>query len=202
VDTAAGNAKACVRRELGRLQGLAGADQLGIVELGRGLQRLSLTLAAEVQLAVDEAVDTVLRRILLEPPDGPTLERVARCLRRDVAERCCGYQTCYRALRVTATAAAAVATSHQPVAGLAAHADPPGGVLPPLGIGLTGNCPSWPPDLAGPGLVGPAERSWVDRALDAVAGELDRELSRQFTFLGQAAADLIADSLDHDLLLI
>jgi hypothetical protein len=42
----------------------------------------------------------------------------------------------------------------------------------------------------------------MDRAVRAVEVELGLELSRQFTYLGQAAADLIGDGLDHDLLLV
>jgi hypothetical protein len=196
VDTACLRAKTCGARELARLRRLADVGQLGIEELGRGLQQLSLTLATEVHLAVDRVVDTVLQRVLAEPPDDRVLERVALSLQRDVAERCGGASACFRALQVTGTAVAAVATSRHAVAGLVAHSDAHRGVLPPLGIGLTANRPAAPDS---PGL---RERAWVDRAIAAVDAELDRELSRQFTFLGQATADLIADGLDHDLLLV
>lgn len=196
VEAACIRAKACAARELGRLHRLSDVGQLGIEELGRGLQQLSLTLATEVHLAVDRVVDTVLQRVLAEPPDDRVLDRVALSLQRDVAERCGGASACFRALRVTGTAAAAVATSRHAVAGLVAHSDAHRGVLPPLGIGLTANRP------AAPGAARSCERAWVDRAIEAVDAELDRELSRQFTFLGQATADLIADGLDHDLLLV
>ena len=50
--------------------------------------------------------------------------------------------------------------------------------------------------------AGEREQAWVARAVDSLERELDRELSRQFTYLGQATSDLIADGLDHDLLLV
>jgi hypothetical protein len=46
------------------------------------------------------------------------------------------------------------------------------------------------------------ESAWVGRAVESLSRELERELSRQFTYLGQATSDLITDGLDHDLLLV
>jgi hypothetical protein len=191
----------CAERELAQLRTLAAANRLDVEQLGRRLTDLSRALAIEVGRTVEVALDTVLRKVLLRPPDADVLERVGAALQRDIAERCCGATDCVRALRVTGTAAAVVSTARGALA--SAELTPAGGVLPPLSIGLTTNCL---PMLraAGPTGVDPVAResAWVGRAVESLSRELERELSRQFTYLGQATSDLIADGLDHDLLLV
>jgi hypothetical protein len=167
-----------------------------VEELGRRLRTLSVALAAEARTAVDAAIETVLRLVLVRPPSGDVIDRVSVSLQRDVAERSCGSTTCLRALRITGTGAAAIATARDAVAAGSLLPDRDSGVLPPLSIGLTTNCV--------PMMRVGAERelAWVSRAVDSLERELGRELSRQFTYLGQAISDLIADGLDHDLLLV
>ncbi len=201
VERAHGAALACAERELGQLRTLAGNGRLRVEQLDRRLASLSRTVAAQVRRAVETALDGVLRTVLLSPPDAGALERVAVVLQRDVAERCCANTTCVRALRVTGTAAAVVATAREALD--IGDLTSAGGVLPPLWIGLTSNCL---PMLRSPASTGvdqvSRESVWVCRALESLSRELERELSRQFTYLGQATSDLIVDGLDHDLLLV
>lgn len=205
VDRAHDGATACVQRELTRLRAGIDDETLDVAEFDRRLRVLSAALAAQTRASVDAALATVLRPILACPPDRDVIDRVSVALQRDVAERCCGASTCLRALRVTATAAAAIATAREALAPtghpfgppFGQPSDQPGGVLPPLSIGLTANCVPRPG-----GTAGVREQAWLARALDSLTLELDRELARQFTYLGQAAADLIVDGLDHDLLLV
>ena len=193
-----------VEREMARLRALLADGALDVEELGRRLRGLSVALAAQARTSVDAAIEAVLCRVLVRPPDRDVLDRVGVALQRDVAERCCGSTTCFRALRVTGTAAAAIATAREAVVSGILLPDPTSGVLPPLSIDLTTNCV---PMLRGAactsenGVPG-RERAWVARAIESLERELDRELSRQFTYLGQATSDLIADGLDHDLLLV
>ena len=196
VDRAHRRAVACVEREMAYLRARIADGTICVEELGRRLRTLSVALAAEARTAVDAAIETVLRLVLVRPPSGDVIDRVSVALQRDVAERSCGSTTCLRALRITGTAAAAIATARDAVAAGSLLPDRNSGVLPPLSIGLTTNCV--------PMMRVAAERelAWVSRAVDSLERELDRELSRQFTYLGQATSDLIADGLDHDLLLV
>ena len=208
VDRAHRSVVGCAERDLGRLRELTLAGRLGVEEFGRRLRILSVALAAEAHTGVDAAVESVLRRVLTQPPDTDVLDRVAVALQRDVAQRCCGATTCFRVLRVTGTAAAAIATAGDAAASASLLPERTSGVLPPLSIGLTTNCVPMTrrsaeetEDIAA-NAVTDRERDWVTRALDSLERELYRELTRQFTYLGQATSDLIVDGLDHDLLLV
>lgn len=203
VDAARQSAGECAAAELARLRERLTLVGFGVTDLERTLRSLSATLAWQTHGAVDQLISRVLGRVLAEAPDASVLSRVAVALQRDVAERCCGHATCFRSLRVTGTAVAAIATSREGVSVTDGHATT--AVLPPLGIGLTPNCL---PMLRALAVDEDADRAavrvraWMDRAVRAVEVELGLELSRQFTYLGQAAADLIGDGLDHDLLLV
>jgi hypothetical protein len=215
----------CAEREMTWLRALAADGRLDVEEFGLRLRSLSNALAAETRRSVDAVIETVLCRVLVRPPDREVLDRVGVVLQRDVAERCCGSTTCIRALRVTGTAAAAIATAREAVASGGLLSDRTSGVLPPLSIDLTANCVPMLRGRAGTTSgsapagtsastsastsvstsasgAGEREQAWVARAVDSLERELDRELSRQFTYLGQATSDLIADGLDHDLLLV
>jgi hypothetical protein len=213
VERAHSSVAECAEREMTWLRALAADGRLDVEEFGVRLRSLSVALAAETRRSVDAAIETVLCRVLVRPPDPEVLDRVGVVLRRDVAERCCGSTTCFRAIRVTGTAAAAIATSREAVASGGLLSDRASGVLPPLSIGLTANCVPMLRGRAGTTSgnasgstsasgAGEREQAWVARAVDSLERELDRELSRQFTYLGQATSDLIADGLDHDLLLV
>jgi hypothetical protein len=207
----------CAEREMTWLRALAADGRLDVEEFDLRLRSLSIALAAEIRRSVNVAIETVLCRVLVRPPDREVLDRVGVVLQRDVAERCCGSTTCFRALRITGTAAAAIATAREAVASGGLLSDRASGVLPPLSIGLTTNCVPMLRGRAGTTSgsasastsggtsasgAGEREQAWVARAVDSLERELDRELSRQFTYLGQATSDLIADGLDHDLLLV
>ena len=203
VDRAQRRAVACVEREMAQLRARVAERMLGVEDLGRRLRTLSVALAIEARTAVDAAVHTVLHQILARPPGTTELDRVSVALQRDVAERCCGSATCFRALRVTGTAAAAIATAREAVASGSLLPDRTSGVLPPLSIGLTTNCvPMMRGGATRAAVVSERELAWLSRAIDSLERELDRELSRQFTYLGQATSDLIVDGLDHGMLLV
>ncbi len=179
----------------------AAAPGVGVAErLEIGLQALSVMLAAELRRGVDGVLDAVLSRVLAHPLDPPALARVRRALRQDLSQRCCERSTCFRILRITGSGAAALSSSPEPVAVLAAHQDEAGIVLPPLGIGLTVHCH---PMISAAGAHRRTWlRAWIARAVTAVEAELARELAGQFRNLRLAVVDLVSEGLDHDLLLV
>jgi len=181
----------------------AAEDSTGpAVRLAGALQSASVALAADLTAATDRILALVLAEVLSSGPDAAVLDRVRSALRRDVARRSSDLARCYRALRITRTGIVAVSTSREPVAALLAHAGPDSGVLPPLGIGLTANCFPGRPTAESCGAEALIPSSpWIARCVEALAIELPKELDRQFAQLHQSIADLVSDSIDHDVLL-
>ncbi|MFJ6952440.1 hypothetical protein ACISRB_13470, partial [Micromonospora aurantiaca] len=72
-------------------------------------------------------------------------------------------------------------------------------VLPPVGVALNGGC--WQHWRA-PGNNDPnAARSWAQRALREVELELSREVSRRFEVIRLSLGAVLADAVDHGILL-
>jgi hypothetical protein len=83
--------------------------------------------------------------------------------------------------------------------------EPPGTVLAPIAIALTGPCYSmWArrPTTGKPATPDKKEcRRWLQQALRVVEAEIDRELSDRFADLHQTLTLIAADAVDHGVLL-
>jgi hypothetical protein len=86
------------------------------------------------------------------------------------------------------------------VAGLAAYPVEPGRtILPSVGVGLAGGCyGQW--RLAGAADTNRA-RSWAQRSIRSVELELLREISRRLDATHKALAGVLAEAVDHGILL-
>jgi hypothetical protein len=70
-----------------------------------------------------------------------------------------------------------------------------------VGFALTAGCYGlWPQPPAA--AAGPPAGVWLERAVAAVQRELSRELTRQFDDLQRGLSELIADGIDHGLMLV
>ncbi|MBQ1071368.1 hypothetical protein KBX39_32060, partial [Micromonospora sp. D75] len=79
----------------------------------------------------------------------------------------------------------------------------PGGqrdeMLPPVGVALNGGC--WQHWRATDNNDPNAARSWAQRALREVELELSREVSRRFEVIRLSLTGVLADAVDHGILL-
>jgi len=171
--------------------------------LDRELLAFSMRVTAALRAAADAVIRVALARVVTEQPDPRTLGRVRAALRRRIVEydRPRGEPEWDHALLVTRTAAVAVLSGDGSFAGVAAHVgerEQP--VLAPVGFALTASCYGLWPEPAARGGVRP--RVWLERAVAAVQRELSRELSRQLDDLQRGLTELIADGIDHGLMLV
>lgn len=167
--------------------------------LDRELHAVSLRVVGDGDRAVGRIVDETLGQVLGEPPAEGVRRRVVTALRRGFADDPETWDLA-RVFLVTTTAGVAVVPGTAAVAALDAYPRAvDAAVLPPLGVALTGGCYlRWrSPANADPEVA----RSWVRQALRAVEQELLREISRRFEAVRQGLATLLADAVDHGILL-
>ncbi|MEU8020907.1 hypothetical protein AB0B88_01675 [Micromonospora haikouensis] len=175
--------------------GCAGLPQL----LDRELEALSLLATALCDRAVRGICDDAAERVLGGPVSDGVRRRIVEAVRFGLDDHSAG-RGLDRVLLVTSTAAVAE------LAGLGA-ADAlrgyPGAeraeVLPPVAVALSGPCwQRW----RGPGNDDPGgARAWAQRALREVELELTREVSRRFEAVRLSLTTVLADALDHGILL-
>ncbi|WP_139307126.1 hypothetical protein [Micromonospora pattaloongensis] len=177
-----------------------GAGPTGLpAVLDRELHALSLRAAAEGDAAVERLIQQTLADVLAEPPDEGVRRRVVAGVRRGLAEDAAARDLA-RVFLVTATGGVAVVAGAEAVAGLAAYPSDLGAqVLPEIGLGLSGGCYlRWRNSDDADAEAG---RAWAQRALHAVEHELLRETGRRFGALRDALAVLLAEAVDHGILL-
>ncbi|MFG1711985.1 hypothetical protein [Micromonospora sp. NPDC049203] len=167
--------------------------------LDRELEALSLLATAQCDEAVRDLVDEAAARVFGEPPAEGVRRRIIHALRRGVADHPDAAEL-DRVLLVTSTAGVAGLTGP---GALDALAGLPGAsrdeVLPPVGVALNGGC--WQHWRA-PGNDDPnAARSWAQRTLREVELELSREVSRRFEVIRLSLGTVLADAVDHGILL-
>ncbi|SCG61570.1 hypothetical protein [Micromonospora humi] len=175
--------------------GCAGLPQL----LDRELEAVSMLATAQCDEAVRGIVDDAAARVFGAPLAEGVRLRITRAVRWGLADHPDG-QELDRVLLVTSTAGVAGLTGTgalDALAGLpAAERDE---VLPPIGVALNGGC--WQHWRA-PGNDDPnVARSWAQRALREVELELSREVSRRFEVIRLSLGVVLADAVDHGILL-
>lgn len=166
--------------------------------LDREMHALSLRCVDEVDAAVAGIVRRVFDHVLAEAPHDDVLRRVAGALRRGIEEDA---PDLARVLLVTSTSGAVAAVSGTTAAGaLSAYQTRAAqGVLPPLGVGLSASCyRKW----RDPGAGVDAARDWLEEAIRGVELALQRALTERFEAVQQVLNGLVADTVDHGLLLV
>ncbi|HWG98559.1 MAG TPA: hypothetical protein VNV66_04365 [Pilimelia sp.] len=176
-----------------------GPDPVG---LDRGLHALSLLLTVEADGAVATLTDDVLRRVLRDGLTEAVRRRVVAAVRRDLADD--GGAGLDRVLLVTGTAGVAALAGPEALAALPVYpAAARWTILPPLGLALSAGC--YQVCRVDPGRGREAEldrvRQWLRRAADAVEAAVVAELDRRFTAVHRSLGGLLAESVDHGLLL-
>ncbi|GIF73232.1 hypothetical protein [Asanoa siamensis] len=177
-----------------------GAGPSGLPEvLDREMHALSLKAVAECDDAVDRLLTTAATQVLGAPPDEGVRRRVAAGVRRGLADDRAA-RDLDKVLLITSTAGVATVAGGGAVAGLAAYPVEPGRtILPSLGVGLAGGCyGQW--RNAGPSDTNRA-RSWAQRSIRGVELELLREVSRRLDATHRALSGVLAEAVDHGILL-
>jgi len=179
-------------------------DDLGCAALPEVLDRevhaLSVQAVAGCAAAVDWILDASVAQVLEATPDESVRRRVAEAVRRGLADDPEAGEL-DRVLLVTTTGGVATLTGARAVAALAAWSGPAdrSAILPHLGVGLSGGChPHWrKPANADVDRA----RAWLDRVVHAVELELAAELSRRLDAVRRSLVVVLADAVDHGLLL-
>ncbi|MEJ3749249.1 hypothetical protein WEI85_39055 [Actinomycetes bacterium KLBMP 9797] len=167
--------------------------------LDQELHALSLRAVAECAATADRVLDDALAQVLGGAPAAGVRRRVVRAVREGYPDE--PGADLARVLLVTGTGGVATVTGTGAVACLAAYdTDPGDAVLPPFGLGLSGACYGlW--RGAADGDVGRA-RTWLQQALRGVELELLKEVSRRFEVLHRSLGGVLAEAVDHGILLI
>ncbi|MFI7433082.1 hypothetical protein [Micromonospora haikouensis] len=175
--------------------GCAGLPQL----LDRELEALSLLATALCDRAVRGICDDAAERVLGGPVSDGVRRRIVEAVRFGLDDHAAG-RGLDRVLLVTSTAGVAELTGLGAADALRGY---PGAeraeVLPPVAVALSGPCwQRW----RGPGNDDPGgARTWAQRALREVELELTREVSRRFEAVRLSLGTVLADALDHGILL-
>ncbi|MEV0713886.1 hypothetical protein [Asanoa sp. NPDC050611] len=177
-----------------------GAGPSGLPEvLDREMHALSLRAVAECDELVDRLLTSAATQVLGAPPDEGVRRRVAAGVRRGLADDRAA-RDLDKVLLITSTAGVATVAGGGAVAGLGAYPVEPGRtILPSVGVGLAGGCyGQWRG-------TGPADtnraRSWAQRSIRSVELELLREVSRRLEATHRALAGVLAEAVDHGILL-
>ncbi|WBB72524.1 hypothetical protein O7602_22875 [Micromonospora sp. WMMD1128] len=175
--------------------GCAGLPQL----LDRELEALSMLATAQCDEAVRSILDDAAARTFGGPLAEGVRRRITHAVRGGLADHPDGREL-DRVLLVTSTAGVAALSG---AGALDALAGLPGAerdeVLPPIGVALNGGC--WQHWRA-PGNDDPnVARSWAQRALREVELDVSREVSRRFEVIRLSLGAVLADAVDHGILL-
>lgn len=175
--------------------GCAGLPQL----LDREMEALSLLATAQCDEAAGGILDETAARVFGAPLAEGVRGRIAQAVRWGLADYPTG-QELDKVLLVTSTAGVAGLAgggAFEALAGLPGAARDE--MLPPVGVALSGGC--WQ-HWRLPGNNDPnAARSWAQRALREVELELTREVSRRFEGIRLSLGAVLADAVDHGILL-
>jgi len=177
-----------------------GSGSAGLPDmLDREMHALSLRAVAECDAVVERLLHDAVTQVFGEAPDEGVRRRVAAAVRRGLADDR-GARDLDKVLLVTSTAGVAAVAGAGAVASLAAYPVEVGRtILPSIGVGLAGGCYlQW--RGTGPADVNKA-RSWAQRAVRNVELELLREVSRRLEATQRALAGVLAEAIDHGILL-
>ncbi|MGS2616515.1 hypothetical protein ACVCAH_18600 [Micromonospora sp. LZ34] len=175
--------------------GCAGLPQL----LDREMEALSLLATAQCDHAVRGIVEECGGLVFGGPLPEGVRRRILAAVRWGLADHLAG-QDLDRVLLVTSTAGVAGLTGAAAIDALAGY---PGAaraeVLSPVAVALSGGC--WQ-HWRSPGNDDPnAARAWAQRALREIELELSREISRRFEVVRLSLGAVLADAVDHGILL-
>lgn len=177
-----------------------GSGSAGLPEtLDREMHALSLRAVAECDAAVERLLHGAVTQVFGEAPDEGVRRRVAAAVRRGLADDPAA-RDLDKVLLVTSTAGVAAVAGAGAVAALAGYPVEVGRtILPTVGVGLAGGCYlQW--RGTGTADVNKA-RSWAQRAIRAVELELLREVTRRVDATHRALSGVLAEAVDHGILL-
>ncbi|MEV4535810.1 hypothetical protein AB0J82_18480 [Asanoa sp. NPDC049518] len=177
-----------------------GTGPAGLAEtLDREMHALSLKAVAECDQAVDRLLHDAATQVFGVAPDEGVRRRVAAGVRRALADDR-NARDLDKVLLITSTAGVATVAGGGAVAGLAAYPVEVGRtILPSVGVGLAGGCyGQW--RNAGAADTNRA-RSWAQRSIRGVELELLREISRRLDATHRALSGVLAEAVDHGILL-
>lgn len=168
------------------------------------LAALSGFATRQLDAAVATVIDRVLTQVLATAPGEAELDLIGSALRRTLEHDVEDGPARDRVLLVTSTAGLAVAEGTGADLALPAYRAPSAAVLadvvPPIGIALTGGCYLLWRDS--PRSEVDKCRSWLQRVVREVESELRRELELRFDALHRAVRMMLADAIDHGIVLI
>ncbi|MER7457588.1 hypothetical protein [Micromonospora sp. NPDC126480] len=175
--------------------GCAGLPQL----LDREMEALSLLATAECDDAVRALIAEAAGRVFGVPVAAGVRRRIANAVHWGLADHPSGEEL-DRVFLVTSTGGVAGLTGVGATDALTGY---PGAVrdevLPPVAVALSGGC--WQ-HWRIPGNDDPnVARAWAQRALREVELELTREVSRRFEVIRLSLGAVLADAVDHGILL-
>ncbi|MFG2102598.1 hypothetical protein ACGFJ5_18575 [Micromonospora echinaurantiaca] len=175
--------------------GCAGLPQL----LDREMEALSLLATAQCDQAVRGIVEECAGLVFGSPLPEGVRRRILAAVRWGLADHPAG-QDLDRVLLVTSTAGVAGLTGAAAVDALAGYPGAPRAeVLPPVAVALSGGC--WQHWRSPGNDDANAARAWAQRALREIELELSREVSRRFEVVRLSLSAVLADAVDHGILL-
>jgi hypothetical protein len=177
-----------------------GTGPVGLPDaLDREMHALSLRAVAECDAAVDRLLVDSATQVFGDAPDEGVRRRISGGVRRNLADDRSA-RDLDKVLLITSTAGVATVAGGGAVAGLAAYPTEGGlTILPVVGVGLAGGCYiQW--RAAGHADTNRA-RSWAQRSIRSVELELLREVSRRIEATHKALAGVLAEAVDHGILL-
>ncbi|MFE0592289.1 hypothetical protein [Micromonospora echinospora] len=175
----------------------------GCVGLPRLLDREAHALSQLATSECDRAVDRMVRdtgaEVLGAPPDDTTYRRICTAVRSVLAGQRAD-RSLERALLVTSAGDLTEVTGAGALAALDGHPGAPrAGVLPPVAVAVAGGCylHFWGSGSADPG----GARSWLQHVLRELDRELQREVSHRIEAVRRALGVVLAEAVDHGILL-
>ncbi|MEH1013489.1 hypothetical protein V6U90_10295 [Micromonospora sp. CPCC 206060] len=167
--------------------------------LDRELHALSLLATTACDRAVDRILDDAFVRVLGRQAEDDVRRRVVTAVQWGFADPPTEHER-DRVLLVTSTAGVAALTGPGATDALPAFVGAGRtGLLPPVGLALSGSCYQYWRSPANND-VGQA-RSWAQRALREIELELQRQVSRRFEAFRVSLTSVLGDAVEHGILL-
>jgi len=172
--------------------------------LDRDLHSLSIFATRQLDTAVGALVERLLPAVLARAPDEAALRLIGATLRRTLDDDLPEGRTRDRILLVTSTSGLAVVSGTGAEVNLPSYLTTPTGplvgVVPPIGVALTGGCYLYWRDPAHADVD--KCRYWLQRVVREVESELRRELELRFQELRKGVVALVQDAFEHGIVLI
>ncbi|WP_416900876.1 hypothetical protein [Micromonospora echinospora] len=167
--------------------------------LDREVHALSQLATAECDRAVDRMVRDTGAEVFGAPPDDAAYRRMCAAVRSVLAGQRAD-RSLERVLLVTSAGDLTEVTGAGALAALDGHPGAPrAAVLPPVAVAVAGGCylHFWGPGSTDPG----GARSWLQHVLRELDRELQREISHRVEAVRRALGVVLAEAVDHGILL-